>query len=256
MTYVVQDGAPSAPPLLLIHGSGAASGCWDLMVPTLAGHHHVIRVDLPGCGKSPPAPTYAVPDQAARVAEVLDGLGLRQVPVAGHSSGGYVATALAEQRPDLVRSITVIDSGPSLDSLRPQPLLLRALLGPPLGPLVWRVRSDAWMRAGISATAVRPVHVPAGLIAGVRGITYRTMRSVLRCNGAYLAERSLPDRLAVLGVPVLVIFGGAEPRYEPSSVHQYESVPDVRIEVLPGVGHLPILEVPDTTSKLLLAFAA
>ena len=256
MTHVVQDGAREAPPLLLIHGSGAASGCWDPMVPALAAHRHVIRVDLPGCGQSPPARSYAVPDQAAAVAEVLDRLGLWDVAIAGHSSGGYVVTALAERRPDLVRSLALLDSGPSLDALRPQPLLLRALLGPPLGPLVWRLRSDALISAGIRATTVRPVDVPAGLIAGVRAISYRTMRAVLHSNGAYLAERALPDRLAVLGVPVLVVFGGDEPRYEPSSVHRYEVVPGVRIEVLPGVGHLPILEVPDTTSKLLLAFAA
>ena len=95
--HVVHDGPREAPPLLLIHGSGAAGASWGLMVPALAGHHHVIRVDLPGCGQSPPPPSYEVPAQARRVAAVLDELGLRDVAVAGHSSGGYVGTALAEQ---------------------------------------------------------------------------------------------------------------------------------------------------------------
>jgi pimeloyl-ACP methyl ester carboxylesterase len=253
--HVVHDGPPSAPPLLLIHGSGAAAGCWSLMIPALAVHHHVIRVDLPGCGQSRTAPSYAVPDQASRVAALLDDLGLRRVIVAGHSSGGYVATALAEQRPELVRSLALIDSGPSLDALLPRPLLLRALLGPPLGPLVWSARSDAWIRAGIRTTAVRPVTLPEDLIAGVRAITYRTMRKVMRANTAYLREQTVPERLADLDVPVLVIFGGAEPRYDPASVHQYDVVPKARIEVLPGVGHIPILEAPETTSQLLLSFA-
>jgi pimeloyl-ACP methyl ester carboxylesterase len=71
------------------------------VVPTLAERHHVIRVDLPGHGQSPPAPSYEVPEQARRVAALLDDLGVRHVTVAGHSSGGYIATALAEQRPDL-----------------------------------------------------------------------------------------------------------------------------------------------------------
>ena len=35
------------------------------MVPALAANHHVIRVDLPGCGQSPPAPSYGVPAQAS-----------------------------------------------------------------------------------------------------------------------------------------------------------------------------------------------
>jgi pimeloyl-ACP methyl ester carboxylesterase len=225
------------------------------MVPALAGHHHVIRVDLPGCGQSPPPLSYDVPVQAARVADLLDGLGLRRVAVAGHSSGGYVATALAEQRPDLVRSLALISSGPSPDALLRQPYLLRVLLAPPLGPLLWSRRSDAMIRAGIRATATRPVDVPDDLIAGVRSIPYRAMRTVLRRNTAYITERSVPERLAALGVPVLVIFGTADRRWEPSSAHQYEAVPNARVELLPGVGHIPILEGPQETSKLLLGFA-
>jgi pimeloyl-ACP methyl ester carboxylesterase len=254
--HVVHDGSRQAPPLLLIHGSGASGASWSPMVPPLAGHHHVIRVDLPGHGQSPPARSYDVPEQAGRVAAVLDDLGLRRVAVAGHSSGGYMATALAEQRPDLVRSLTLISSGPSLDALLPQPFLLRALLGPPLGPLIWSVRSDAWIRGGIRATAARPVDVPDDLVAEVRGITYRTFRTVLRQNAAYIAERSVPERLAALDVPVLVIFGAADRRWDPASAHQYDAVPNARVEMLAGVGHVPLLEAPETTGRLLLSFTA
>jgi pimeloyl-ACP methyl ester carboxylesterase len=106
---------------------------WRPVVPALADHHHVIRVDLPGHGQSPPAPTYDVPAQAGRVAAVLDELGVRSVAVTGHSSGGYIATALAEQRPDLVGSLALINSGPRPDALLHESVLLRVLLVPPLG---------------------------------------------------------------------------------------------------------------------------
>jgi pimeloyl-ACP methyl ester carboxylesterase len=254
--HVVHDGPRQAPPLLLIHGSGASVSSWSPLVPALAGHHHVIRVDLPGCGQSPPALSDDVPDQAGRVAAVLDDLGLRLVTVVGHSSGGYTATALAEQRPDLVRSLALISSGPSLDALLPQPFLLRVLLAPPLGPLLWSRRSDAMIRSGIRATAARSVDIPDDLVADVRGITYRAFRTVLRRNTAYITQRSVPERLAALEVPVLVIFGTADPRWEPSSAHQYDAVPSARVELLPGVGHLPMFEAPERTSKLLLGFAA
>jgi pimeloyl-ACP methyl ester carboxylesterase len=254
--HVVHDGPREAPPLLLIHGSGASGASWGPVAGVLAGHHHVIRVDLPGCGQSPPAPSYDVPEQAGRVAVLLDCLGLQHVTLAGHSSGGYVATALAEQRPDLVGPLALISTGPSLDALLPQPFILRALLAPPLGPLLWPRRSDAMIRKGISATTARPVDIPGDAIADLRNITYRAFRKVLRCNAAYVAERSVPERLADLDVPVLVIFGAADPRYEPSSAHQYDAVPSARVEMLPGVGHVPILEAPETTSELLLGFTA
>ncbi|MEV6287022.1 alpha/beta fold hydrolase [Kribbella sp. NPDC051770] len=254
--HVVHDGPRQAPPLLLIHGSGASGGTWSPMVPALAGRHHVLRVDLPGCGQSPPAVSYGVLDQAVQVAAHLDHVGLGPVIVVGHSSGGYVATALAEQRPDLVGSIALVSTGPSLDALLPQPLVLRVLLGPPFGPLLWARRSDAMIRKGIGATAARPVEVPDDLVAELRGTSYRTFRTVLRRNTEYLAERSVPERLAALGVPVLAVFGANDPRWDPSSVHQYDAVPGAQVVQLPGVGHLPMLEAPEATSELLLDFAA
>jgi pimeloyl-ACP methyl ester carboxylesterase len=252
--HVVHDGPRQGPPLLLVHGSGASGACWGPVVGALAGHHHVIRIDLPGCGQSPPASSYEAPEQAGRVAALLDNLGLRGVTVAGHSSGGYLATALAEQRPDLVGSMALISTGPSLDALRPQPLILRALLAPPLGPLLWPIRSDAMIRKGISATTARPVDIPDDAVADLKNITYRTFRKVLSGYGRYVGERSVPERLAALDIPLLVIFGAADPRYEPSSAHEYERVPNARLEMLPGVGHVPMLEAPDATSELLLGF--
>lgn len=254
--HVLRDGPREAPPLLLIHGSGASGGSWNPVVPPLAARHHVIRVDLPGHGQSPPAPSYDVPGQAGRVAALLDELGLRHVTVVGHSSGGYIATALAERRPDLVRSIALISSGPSPDALRPQPVLLRALMAPPFGPLLWARRSDATIRKGLSMVCNLPVDIPDDLVAEVRGIGYRTFRTVLRRYSAYIAERSVPERLTALDVPVLVIFGAADPRWDPSSVHQYDAVPNARVEQLPDVGHLPMFEAPDSTSRLLLDFTA
>ncbi|MEV1021204.1 alpha/beta hydrolase [Streptomyces sp. NPDC050264] len=254
--HVVHDGPSQAPPLLLIHGSGAAGGSWSPMVPALAARHHVIRVDLPGCGQSPPAASYDVRVVAGRLAALLDDLGLRRVAVVGHSSGGYVATALAEHRPGLVRSLVLISTGPDLDALLPQPLLLRFLLGPPFGRLLWSLRSDAWIRRGIGATTARPVDAPDEMVAGVRGITYRAFRKVMRANTAYVAERDVPDRLAALDTPLLVLFGAADPRWDPASAHRYGTVPNARIELLPDVGHVPLIEAPGAAGELLLDFTA
>ncbi|MGV9541514.1 alpha/beta fold hydrolase [Nocardia beijingensis] len=254
--HVVHDGPRHAAPLLLVHGSGASGAFWGPVAQALAAHHHVIRMDLPGCGQSPPASSYDVPAQAARLAALLDDLGLRRVPVAGHSSGGFVATALAEQRPDLVGSIALLSTAPALDALLPQPLVLRALLAPPFGPLLWRRRSDGMIRKGIRATTARPVDIPEDMVADLKNMPYSTFREVLRRNSAYVTERNVPERLAALDVPVLVIFGAADPRYEPSCAHRYQAVAGARVEMLPGVGHLPMLEAPETTSELLLGFTA
>lgn len=254
--YVVHDGPHDAPVVLLVHGSGVAGATWGPVVPALAERYHVIRLDLPGCGQSAPAPSYAVPAQARQVAALLDGLGLRDVVAAGHSSGGYVVTSLAEQRPDLVRSLAMISCGPSPDAFLPQPLILRLLLAPPIGPLLWARRTDAMTRKGFNATTAHPVEMPDDLVAAMRGTTYGVMRAVLRGNAAYVAERNVPERLADLGLPVLAVFGGADPRWDPASAQRYETVPGARVERLAGVGHVPMLEAPARTAALIGDFAA
>lgn len=251
--HVVADGDPMAPPLLLIHGSGATGSMWVPVVPALATTYRVIRIDLPGCGQSESAPTYAVPRQADRVATVIDDLGLRNLRVVGHSSGGYVATALVEQRPDLISSLVLVSSGPSLTALLPESPILRLLGGRPFGPLIWLIRTSAMMRAALAATAATPIDVTDEMVTDLRRTSYRDFRSILDANGAYIAAQTVPKRLATAGKPLLVIFGDSDPRWDPASAHQYEAVPDAKLEFLTGVGHVAMLEAGDVLARLILA---
>ncbi len=137
---VVQDGEPDAPPVLLIHGLAGSIAWWDSVVPMLARDFRLIRVDLRGHGKSPsPRRGYDTAAHARGVAAVLDRLGVSRFSVVGHSTGGYVATALAEQRRDAVVALTVIDTGPSPAAIIPQGLLSRLALLPVPGRLLWRL---------------------------------------------------------------------------------------------------------------------
>lgn len=251
--HVVTDGDPAGSPLLLIHGSGATGSTWEPVLSALASAHYVVTIDLPGCGRSEPSSTYDVPVQADRVASVVDELRLKPLKVVGHSSGGYVATALMEQRPDLVSSAVMVSTGPSLTALLPQPAILRALTGPVIGPLLWPVRTNRMISGGLAATAALPIEASDQMIADLRRTPYRTLRAILAANGAYIAQRTVPDRLARLGKPVLVIFGDSDPRWDPSSARMYDVVPQCAVEYLPGVGHLAMLEDPAGLARLVLA---
>jgi pimeloyl-ACP methyl ester carboxylesterase len=107
--HVVEDGRPGGPAVLLIHGTAASAAWWAPVIPQLAGACRVIRVDLAGHGRSAaPAGGYGIPAQARRAGAVLDRLGAGQVTAIGHSTGGCVATALAEQRPGQVAALALI----------------------------------------------------------------------------------------------------------------------------------------------------
>jgi pimeloyl-ACP methyl ester carboxylesterase len=254
--HVTEDGMPGAPALLLIHGTGASTAWWDPVVPALAGACRVLRVDLLGHGRSASlADGYDVPAQARRVGAALDRLGVNRVTAIGHSTGGSVATALAEQRPDMVRALALIDTGPSLDAFTDQGLLGRLLLAPIPGRLLWRLRTEAIIRKAMSSAFTRPVDIPGAIIEATLGMTHRALAGTSRGSDDYLRQRSIPDRLTALGLSVLVIFGADDQRWRSSSAAAYRVVPGARVELLPGVGHTPMMEDPQTTGELLLDFA-
>lgn len=255
--HVAEDGRPGAPALLLIQNAAAPLACWDPFVPQLAGAHRVIRVDLLGPGSpADPADRYDVHAQARRVGAALDSIGVSQVTVVGHSSGCTVATALAEQRPGAVAGLALIDFGPSLAAKVPERPLFRLALTQFPGQLLWRLRTEASVRKAVRAGFTRPVDIPAVFVEHALEMTHRDFVGAMRGPLDYLAQRSLDDRLAGLGIPLLVIFGADDQRWRSSLASAYEAVPGARVELLPGVGHSPMLEDPQTTGKLLLDFAS
>jgi pimeloyl-ACP methyl ester carboxylesterase len=255
--HIVEDGKPSAPALLLIHGAAASTACWDPVVPALASSYRVIRVDLLGCGRSSsPASGYDIPTQAGRVGAALDRIGVSRVTVIGHSTGATVATALAEQRPDKVAALALIDMGPSPDAKVPEGLPVRLLLTRFPGRLLWRLKTEATIRKGARTGFTRPIDIPDFIVQDVLGMTYRAFAGMMRAPLDYMRQRSLPDRLAGLGLPVLVIFGTDDRRWRSASAPAYRAVPGARVELLPGVGHTPMMEDPQATGTLLREFAA
>ena len=253
---VVEDGETDAPAVLLLGNAAAPMLCWDPVVPWLAGAFRVIRVDVRSGGRlTNPAGRYDISTLARRAALALERLGVSRVTVIGHSSGCTIATALAEQRPDAVVGLALIDMGPDLDAKIPERLLLRLSLTPFPGRLLWRLRTGASIRKAARSAFTRPVDIPAAFLEQMMGVTHRDFVGAMRAPLHYLGQRSLPDRLAPLGLPVLVVFGAEDQRWRSSSAAAYRAVPGARVELLPGVGHTPMMEDPDTTGNLLLEFA-
>jgi pimeloyl-ACP methyl ester carboxylesterase len=255
--HVVENGPPSAPALLLIHGFASSTVWWDSLVPELAQHHHVIRVDLLGHGRSDsPADGYTISEQGRLVGSVLTQMGVNQVIVIGHSTGGMVATAMAEQRRDVVAAIVLIATGPSSGAFIPQNALYRLMFVPLVGPLLWRLRTEAAIRKGLSTAFTADVDIPAQIIADVRGMTYRAFSATPKETMKYVAQRSIPARLADLTIPALVVFGALDRRWRSSSGAEYDLAPEADVEIIPGVGHSPMIEAPGRTGQMLDDFIA
>jgi pimeloyl-ACP methyl ester carboxylesterase len=248
--HVCFDGPRQAPALVLVHGTAASLRSWDPLVPLLAGTHRIIRIDLLGCGLSaaPEGAGYTVADQARRVGEAMDRLGLAGAVLVGHSSGGVVVTALAEQRPELVAGLVLINTGPAMAAYTAPELRIT--------PAQWADASDEHLRLLVAPAFAPGYEVPQALLDEARGMNLGVYAATSLAVHAYLDEQVLPQRLAALGKPLLVLFGEEDRRWRPSSAVEYNLVPGARIEMLPGLGHTPNYEDPPRTAAPLLAFAA
>ncbi|NBF00155.1 alpha/beta fold hydrolase [Nonomuraea sp. KC401] len=104
-----EEGDPSAPALLLLHGRTADHNDWNGITQHFAARYHVLAPDLRGHGASERPGEYAVPAMADDVAALLDDLGIERATVVGHSLGGIVAYLLAMGRPERVERLVLED---------------------------------------------------------------------------------------------------------------------------------------------------
>lgn len=116
-THVFGSDAPDAPVVLALHGLTGHGRRWGRLAALLP-EIRVVAPDLLGHGHSPWEPPWAIVDQVAAVAAVLDAR--RPAPpapvvVVAHSFGSAVAIALAHERPDLVAGLVLLDPAQGLD---------------------------------------------------------------------------------------------------------------------------------------------
>jgi len=110
--HYLEWGAAAAPPVVLLHGGSAHAHWWDRFAPAIAETYRVLALDLRGHGDSEHAvpPAYSIDDYARDLAAFLDAHPLDRIHLIGHSLGAMVATALAGQQPERLRSLVIVDS--------------------------------------------------------------------------------------------------------------------------------------------------
>jgi poly(3-hydroxyalkanoate) depolymerase len=127
----VREGNPGWPPLLLCNGVGASLELFQPFVDALDPRRPVIRFDMPGIGGSPaPVVPYHLATLPSLLAGLLDQLGDQQADVLGISWGGGLAQQFALSRPDQVRRLVLVATGPGSLMVPGPPTVLLRMLSP------------------------------------------------------------------------------------------------------------------------------
>lgn len=248
-----EDGAGTAPPMVLLHANPGDSRDFDAIVPALAARGRVLRLDWPGYGGSPaPQP----PERAGAdlfldaFRQWADALELRSMHLLGNSVGGNVAVRYALAQPERVRSLTLVSGGGftrhtpvtrAFCRLQGLPAFNRAIAG--VFTRGYLRRRTQWTRAMI-ARADGEQHSRAA---------HRVNAAVWR---SFLApQHDLRKAAAGVRAPVLLVNGRRDPVIPARSDgrHAAAAMPHAEAHVLP-CGHAPFAEIPEEFLAVLLPF--
>ncbi len=245
----------SGPPLLLITGLGASL---DLAEPfereLVKRGRQVVSFDAPGIGESTAyTRPRRMPGVVRTIEAMLDALGYGRVDVLGVSLGGVVAQQLARQAPRRVRRLVLAATGPGLGGVPGSPRVLLTLATPRryYQPDYYR-RVAGRIYGGVARSD------PDALLHGspVRFVERPSLRGYLGQLYAITGWTSLPW-LHKLPQPTLVLAGDDDPIVPLVNgrilVHR---IPDARLHVVRGGGHLFLLERPAETADLVAQFLA
>lgn len=252
------QGNPNGPVIIMVHGFSASLHAWEPWVAELGGDYRIITLDLPGHGLTEAPATYA--SSLARYAEVVDTVALNlgvttPYVVVGNSMGGGVAWTLALARPDRVRALVLVDAvGPSMGEGPPP--LMAGLVSSPFGRGMLRhldLRGLA-TRGLVAAYADRALVTPALIDRYVDFSRAPGHRDIL-LNRRERGPRVTLASLGAIKVPVLILHGEKDALIPVGSSRDLaRAIAGSRLITYPGVGHVPMEQIPAKSAADLRAF--
>jgi pimeloyl-ACP methyl ester carboxylesterase len=215
------DGAP----LVCVHGLAASARWWDRIVPALVRERELHLVDLP---RFSALSRFRPGDAADWLVRWLDAAGIERPALLGHSLGGLLAAQVA-MRTELER------------------LVLIAPVGLPTG-------------RGLAAETLELVVsgrlTPSFLPSIVRDALRCGPENVLR-GGLYARTLDLGESLGTIAAPTLLVWGDRD-RLVPFALAERwrNAIPDARLVVVEGAGHIPMVQSPSLVAEAVLEFLA
>ncbi len=259
--FIMVDGIPvryadfgkGPQAVLLLHGYLEAIEVWEEFAGQLGKRYRVLLVDLPGHGFTGTGgrDTLTMDFMADVVAGTLARAGVERCVVVGHSMGGYVALALAENHPALVEKLVLFHSSPNADTPEKAANRQREI------EIVQADRKEL-----LATTNPGKGFAPDNLRRCAETIAELGEQIMMMENEAIVAAlrgmAARPDRNAAMrrmGVPQLMIFGRND-QYIPAEAAAAIAAgqPQASVVWLEGSGHMGFVEQPEESFERLSDF--
>ncbi|MDQ0107764.1 pimeloyl-ACP methyl ester carboxylesterase [Chitinophaga terrae (ex Kim and Jung 2007)] len=246
-----EEGKGSA--VVLIHGFSENSGLWHLQTNRLKDHYKVIVPDLPGTAAAPLTTPLSIESMADYVYTILLEQNIKEAVVIGHSMGGYVALALAEKHPELIKGLGLFHSTAKADTEEKKENRTKSI------NLMNQYGAETFLRQTLPnmfSPVTKSKH-PELIEACVKMGQECSLPALV---AYYEAMKERPDRTAVLQqltVPVLFVVGKDDNAVPPDSILPQITLPRVsNVHIFEAVGHMGMWEAPAESNLILEQFIA
>jgi pimeloyl-ACP methyl ester carboxylesterase len=236
------------PAVVFIHGFAEHNGIWEQQQAYLSEQFYVISPDLPGSGQTPLTEHLSIESMADYVYAGLQANGIEQAVIIGHSMGGYVALAMAEKYPNILKGLGLFHSTAAPDSEEKKEGRIKSI------NIIENYGAEAFIKQALP-NMFSPVYKkkhPEQVEAYVSMGLQCQQESLI---AYYRAMMERPDRTAVLSslkVPVLFVIGKDDTAIPLKGVLSQVSKPQTSsIHIFDDTGHMGMWEVPEA-SKLLI----
>ncbi len=250
---VIYSEGGDGEPVVLLHGFGASADSWNRFAKPLTKRFRVIAPDLPGWGASTRLETasYGYPAQVERLHQFLSQLKLSRVHLIGHSMGGFIASAYAARYPDEVITIGLIAPHGMVE---PEPSELARSVA----------QGDNWLVATslpefdrlLNNVFARRPYAPKAVL---RYLANHAIRNSAKSAKIFAEMQTndppLAERLSHINAPALIVWGDQDRVLHVSCADLFrQGIKNSEVMVIPGSGHMPLVENAGTCARAWLAF--
>jgi pimeloyl-ACP methyl ester carboxylesterase len=250
--YYEVDG--SGEPLVLIEGLGYANWMWVKQRP-LSKYVKLIIYDNRGVGySSKPDRPYTMDNFADDLEDLLNYLSIDKAFLWGVSMGGMIAMYFTYKNPDRVRGLILGETNFGIKSVPPSKEALEILMQPPKSGLDKREMLIERMRVAFSREYFNKHRDEIEYLVNLR-IRFEEDPKAYNNQLAAVLSFDFKDKLPSIRVPTLIVTGDEDYVVNPQNSYiMNQSIPNSKLIILRGAGHLAIIERAEDYNKVVLNF--
>lgn len=253
ISLLESERGENKPTVVLVHGFAANKENWVRFAACLTDTYHVVAMDLPGHGDSVKDfdLAYDFRDQVVYVNEILTSLNISKFHMAGNSMGGAISALYAVAFPEQVTSLFLIDPA----GVYTYDCELTRRLADGENPLIVTCDDDFYQLMDFALEKKPYIPWPITSVMAEKAIANEKINRKIFADFHGKRSYSFNDEIAKITAPTLILWGDEDRIIHVNNASVFKSlIPDSQTVLLEGVGHAPMIEVPEKSAQIFKDF--